>query len=469
MFFRTIHLLFVCACLLCPVWSEAKSIQVDLAALAQKSAEAVVNISAVRRMDSRERLVESLRSERPDTPFDEFPDRFLRSFDPEANSRQYSMGSGFLISTDGYIVTNNHLIADAEEISVLLHGDQDHRLATLVGYDSETDLALIKIDAPKRLPTLAFADSDQAKVGDWILAIGNPFGLDHSVTLGIISAKGRVLGAGPFDDFIQTDVSINPGNSGGPLINLSGAVVGINTAVMSNGQGISFAVPSSLARRIIHELRTRGRVVRGWLGVSVQDADSLTAKALGLPSSGGALVSGLIPDAAADKAGIRVGDVILRLSYQVIEDATDLLRTVAALQPDQETEIVVWRNGQEQHLTAFVGSNDDKLLKRASDSELEKNTSTLEGLTLRPITESESKRLGLNSPYGLLVLHVEPGSPAEGAGLQTGDLIMQATRRTVRSLREFRSIIDDARKERGIVMLLIKRGSRDFFATMTLR
>lgn len=425
MFFRTIHQLFVCACLLCPVWSEAKSIQVDLAALTRDSAKAVVNISAVRRMDSRGLQGECLRSECPDSPFDEFPDRFSRFFAPEAISRQHSRGSGFLISADGYIVTANHLIAGAEEIRVLLHGEQDHRSAILVGHDSETELALLKIDTPQSLPSLAFADSERTKVGDWVLAIGNPFGLDHSVTLGIISAKDRVLGAGPFDDFIQTDVSINPGNSGGPLINLSGAVIGVNTAVMSNGQGISFAVPSSLARRVIHELKMRGRVVRGWLGVSVQDTDSLTAKALGLPSSGGALVSGLIPDSAADRAGIRIGDVILRLHHQAIEDARDLLRTVAALQPGQEAEITVWRNGQERHLTALVDSNDDKPLRQSSGNKLKKNVSTMEGLTLRPITKSESTRLGLNSPYGLLVLYVEPDSAAEEAGLQAGDLIMQ--------------------------------------------
>ncbi|WP_027367290.1 Do family serine endopeptidase [Desulfocurvibacter africanus] len=469
MILRTIQLLFVCMCMLYPVWSEGKSIQANLTSLAEESGKAVVNISAVRKVDSRERLRELFRLERQAPPFEEFLDRFQSHLNPEMGALQRSMGSGFLISTDGYIVTNNHLVAGAEEITVLLHNDDNPRQAAIVGYDTETDLALLKIDAPSMLSTLAFANSDQARVGEWVLAIGNPFGLDHSVTLGIISAKGRALGAGLFDDFIQTDTSINPGNSGGPLINLSGGVVGINTAIMAHGQGISFAVSSNLAKQIIHELRTRGRVMRGWLGVSVQDVDSLMAKALALPSPGGALISGLTPNAAADKAGMHVGDVILRLGYRVIEDSTDLLRTVAAKQPGQEAIIVVWRKGLEQHLTVTVGNKDDMFLEQATRSEQAETASTLEGLIIRPITETEGKRLGLNSPQGLLVLDVRPGSAAEHAGVQPGDLIMQATRRAVRSLKEFRSIVDHARKETGTVMLLIRRGSKDFFVTLALR
>ncbi len=466
---RIIQLLCVCTCLLHPAWSEGKTIQVDLASLAEESRKAVVNISAVRPMDSQEIWGEFARRGRQDDPFEYFPDRFQENLNPKSESRQRSMGSGFLISTDGHIVTNNHLVAGAEEIAVLLHDDDAPRQAVMLGFDLETDLALIKIDAPRNSSTLAFANSDQVRVGEWVLAIGNPFGLDHSVSLGIISAKSRALGAGFFDEFFQTDTSINPGNSGGPLINLEGEVVGITTAIMANSQGISFAVSSNLARDIIHELRARGRITRGWLGVSAQDVDMLAAKALDLPCPGGALISRLVPEASADRAGMQMGDVILRLGYRTVEDATDLQRMAAALEPGQETTVVVWRNGLERHLTVIVGNRDDMLLAQAPRNGQAGNAFNPEGLVLRPVTESEGKRLGLDSAQGLLVVSVEPGSSAEKAGVQRGDLIMQATRRTVRSLKDFKNLMDHARKGTGVIMLLIRRDTKNFYITMALR
>lgn len=470
---RALCLLIVVACLLSPEQSAAASIQANCADLAREAGKAVVNISVLRMVSPRDRLKELFRNQTPDRQLESLLNRFEEHFkhdfgqDGTSASRQQSLGSGFLISPDGYIVTNNHLVAGAEEIEVLLQDEREPRRAIVVGLDPETDLALIKVNAGGPLPALAFADSDQVRVGEWVLAIGNPFGLDHTVTLGIISAKGRSLGVGPFDDFIQTDASINPGNFGGPLLNLRGAVVGINTAIAASGQGISFAVTSNTARRVIRELKDSGRVVRGWLGISTQDVDVHIARVLGLSVPRGALVSSLVPDAPAEQAGIKIGDIILRLGNADIDDAASLLRAIAEHPPGQRAEIVVWRAGGMRTLPVVIGRQDTK--QEGPRRKVREDAPVTEGLTLRPVTEDEARQLAPGTGNALLVLNVEENSPAERAGVQPGDFIVQAARRSVNSLKEFRRIVNQSRQETGVIMLLLRRGGRSLYATLNLR
>ncbi len=473
MILRALCLLVAMTSLMHTGLSSAASIQADCPALAREAGKSVVNISALRTVSPRDRLKEFFRRQGPGFPLDDlldrFEERFQRDFGQEGtpDSRQESLGSGFIISADGHIVTNNHLVAGAEEITVLLLGESEPRRAAIVGLDPETDLALIKIDAGRPLPALTFTNSDRIRVGGWVLAIGNPFGLDHSVTLGIISAKGRSLGFGPFDDFIQTDAPINPGNSGGPLIDLDGAVVGVNTAITASGQGISFAISSNTARRIIGELKTNGRVVRGWLGVSTQDVDAHAAKALGLPAPRGALVASLVPGAPAAQAGIKVSDVILRLDGKDITDSASLLRAVADYPPGRRAKLVVWRAGSSRILPTVIGRQEPEPdIPRPKSHE---GGSATEGLTLKPITDAEASQLDLDTGQALLVLNVEEDSPAERAGVLPGDCIVQAASKPVRSLKEFRSIVSQSRQGAGVVMLLLKRGGRNLFVTLDLR
>ena len=288
--------------------------------LAKSAGPAVVNISTEREVSTR------MGGGFPGMP--PGMERFFEEFgpfwgQPQGPRKQSSLGSGFIISSDGYIVTNNHVVEGADKVFVNLEGDSDraHSLeATVVGTDAETDIALLKVDAKRDLPVLNFGNSDTAEVGEWVVAIGNPFGLSNSVTAGILSAKGRDIHAGPFDNFLQTDASINPGNSGGPLINMAGEVIGINTAIVASGQGIGFAIPSNLASRIVEELKSGKKISRGWLGVTIQDVDENAAKALGLKDAQGALIGSVLPDEPAAKAGLKAGDIIVRVG----RDATRL-------------------------------------------------------------------------------------------------------------------------------------------------
>ena len=289
----------------------------DFSELAAKSGPAVVNIGTERKASGggpEDFFGEMFRNMPPgfEKFFDQFGGKGRGGKRPQ--QKQKSLGSGFLVSADGYIVTNNHVVADADVIHVTLdedNGKSETLKATLIGSDEETDLALLKVDAKKPLPFLTFGDSDALKVGEWLLAIGNPFGLDHTVTAGILSAKGRNIRSGPFDNFLQTDASINPGNSGGPLLNMAGQVVGINTAIIASGQGIGFAIPSNMAAKIINQIKSGKKISRGWIGVSIQDMDENTAKALGMKEPSGALVGSVMENEPAAKGGVQDGDVII--------------------------------------------------------------------------------------------------------------------------------------------------------------
>ena len=449
----------------------------DFTELAETSGRAVVNISTVKIVKERQNMPRFFRQgpRGQQQPFGDFFDQFEQFFGQQGRPtprEQRSLGSGFVLSADGYIVTNNHVVENADSIKVNLRADGNGEVsydAEVVGTDKETDLALLKIKADVSLPHLSFGDSDALKVGQWVMAIGNPFGLDHTVTAGIVSAKGRTIGAGPYDNFIQTDASINPGNSGGPLLNMDGEVIGINTAIIATGQGIGFAIPSRLARQVIEQLKEYKTVKRGWLGVSIQDVDANAAKALDLKEARGALVSSVNPGDPADKSGIKAGDVIIALDGVEVEDAGDLTRKIGDLLPGEKVRVKVWRKGKARELTLVLGErNAERVAKAQSGGAPEEPSEGILGLSVRPVTESEAQALELDGPAGLLVVEVADGSPAAGNGMAPGDVILEANGKPVNSVADFQAVIKGDAKEKGVLMLLIKRQGRNVFRTIPL-
>ena len=434
--------------------------------LAKSAGPAVVNISTEREVSTR------MGGGFPGMP--PGMERFFEEFgpfwgQPQGPRKQSSLGSGFIISSDGYIVTNNHVVEGADKVFVNLEGDSDraHSLeAAVVGTDAETDIALLKVDAKRDLPVLNFGNSDTAEVGEWVVAIGNPVGLSNSVTAGILSAKGRDIHAGPFDNFLQTDASINPGNSGGPLINMAGEVIGINTAIVASGQGIGFAIPSNLASRIVEELKSGKKISRGWLGVTIQDVDENAAKALGLKDAQGALIGSVLPDEPAAKAGLKAGDIIVRVGRDDIRNSTELLRSVADLKPGTDVKITVLRNGKEFSTTVKLGERASQGMSQGGAQE-EGGTSL--GLTIRPLNKEDARSLQLPAnTEGLVILSVQPGSPAQEAGLRPGDVIQSANLTPVVSVDELASIVRKDGRERGAVMLQVNRRGESFFVTVPL-
>ncbi|OLN30684.1 HtrA protease/chaperone protein [Desulfovibrio sp. DV] len=453
----------------------------DITELVDKDGPAVVNISTTKTIKAQEGgrdLLEQFRKR--GGPMDDFFDQFEKHFGPQGRGngkgqKQRSMGSGFVISADGFIVTNNHVVEGADEVKVQFRHNEKALAAKIIGRDPETDLALLKIDGKSNLPFLEFGDSGKMKVGEWVLAIGNPFGLENTVTLGIVSAKGRIIGAGPFDNFIQTDASINPGNSGGPLIDLDGKVVGINTAIVASGQGIGFAIPSNMAKDVIAQLRDGKKVQRGWLGVTIQDIDENTAKALGLENTNGALISSVIEGQPAAKGGIKTGDVITAVAGQKIENSNDLLRRVAAIRPGDSVELSVTRKGSPVTVSVTLGERDAKKLAQNApgqgddnaDAEGDQSASAL-GLSVRGLSAKEAKALGMDKAQGLLITEVADGSEAEQADVRPGDVILEINQRPVASPEDFKKIVGEDGKKKGVVMLLIKRQSQTVFRTVPI-
>jgi serine protease Do len=434
--------------------------------LADKAGPAVVNISTVKVVETSQRLHRFFQPFEEESPLNEFFKDFFGEM-PQQKRRQNSLGSGFIISQDGYVVTNNHVIAKADEIKVTLQGGDDSIPAEVVGRDPETDLALLKIDTDKKLPVLEFGDSQELDVGQWVVAIGNPFGLDHTVTAGIISAKGRVIGAGPYDNFLQTDASINPGNSGGPLLNLEGKVVGINTAIVSSGQGIGFAIPSNMAEEVISQLQKYQKVRRGWLGVTIQDVDQNTAKALGLPEAKGALIASVKQGDPAHKAGLRPGDVILGLDGEPIRDAGELTRKIGNMQPGQEVEISFWRKGKKRSVQLTLGERDLEIARKGKQQPGPEKADFL-GMQVKQLNEQEARALDLPAVQGLLVTEVEEGSPAAQANMRRGDVILEANGQAVNHPSELQEILEGDAQRKGVVMLLISRQGQNLFRTIPI-
>ena len=435
--------------------------------LAKNAGPAVVNISTEREVESPVMGMFSFPG--MDQFFEQFGGPFgMRPGQPAPKQKSSALGSGFIISADGYIVTNNHVVEGADKITVKLNGDKSAGLAAkVVGTDAETDLALLKVESKTALPVLKFGDSDAMEVGDWVVAIGNPFGLSNTVTAGILSAKGRDIHAGPFDNFLQTDASINPGNSGGPLINMAGEVIGINTAISANGQGIGFAIPSSLASKVINDLREGKKVSRGWLGVTIQDVDENTAKALGLKSSKGALIGSVLDGEPADKAGLRAGDVIVRVGGTDIDSASAVTRSVASLKPDTKVDVVVLRNGKEVKTTVTLGERSYHSTTAQNPGQQSEGGDL--GVSIKPLTPEDARALQLSADVkGLLVVSVKGDGPAAEAGIRTGDVILSANLKPVTSAEELVSIVRKEGKERGAVMLQVNRHGETFFITVTL-
>ena len=362
-------------------------------------------------------------------------------------------GSGVIISRDGYILTNNHVVEGAKELTVTL-ADKGEFKAKVVGRDPKTDLAIVKIDAGDNLPAANIGDSDRIKVGDWVLAIGNPFGLSHTVTAGIVSAKGREIGAGPYDDFIQTDASINPGNSGGPLFNMKGEVIGINTAIVPNGQGIGFAIPVNTAKPLIPQLEANGEVTRGYLGVSIQSVTPDLSKALKLEVSKGALVADVVQGGPADKAGIKAGDVIVSFNGKPINDSRDLAATVAATAVGKEAAINVIRNGKEIRIAAVIARLESDET-RLAESRVPAHGKW--GLQLQDLNPETAQQLGIKDEQGAVVAGVQTGSPAYKASIQPGDVIVEVNRQAVKSARDLKDKI--AKADDGDPLLLLVKNA----------
>ena len=405
----------------------------DLADLIAAVKPAVVNISVIGHQAAASGAVPAPQFRvPPGSPFGEF---FGKNFGrppaaekPHSHAREFrAVGSGFIISADGYVVTNHHVIRQAGQINVILD-DGSSYLASIQGRDPKTDLALLKIKPNKPLPFIQFGDSNEARVGDRIVAIGNPFGLGGSATTGIISARGRDIQSGPFDDFIQIDAPINQGNSGGPLFDMSGRVVGINTAIFSpNGGnvGIGFAIPSSQARTVIAQLRSNGHVERGWLGVQIQMLTRELADSMDLPSEQGALVASVAPRSPAARAGIRPGDVILSFNGRKVARMKDLPRLVAQAGSDQTISMDVWRNGNKRHLNVVIGTASEATKQAVYQPRSGEGNEGKLGLALAPLTDKSRRQFGVDDTLerGTVIVDVRNGSPAAEKGLRPGDVI----------------------------------------------
>jgi serine protease Do len=438
--------------------------QTNFVELAKRVKPGVVNISTSKVVKGGGRVFRHFSPpSRERDPFkdffgEDFFDRFFGDM-PQKDFVQRSLGSGFIIDREGYIITNNHVVEGASEIRVRLSTDKEFD-ADLVGRDSKTDLALIRIKSLQDLPVVELGDSNKLEIGEWVMAIGNPFGLTQTVTVGIVSAKGRVIGSGPYDDFIQTDASINPGNSGGPLFNMNGEVVGINTAIVAAGQGIGFAIPINEAKEIIPQLKKKGKVTRGGIGVYVQRLTPDLAKSFGLEQSKGALVADVIPGSAAEAGGIRRGDVIIKFNGKDIDEMNELPRVVASTPVGKEVEVAILREGKPMTLKLKVGElKDEAVAPTVEKAKLEL------GMSVQEITPEMAQQLRLNELSGVVVSQVEPGGAADEAGVQRGDVIREVNGNLVRNYSDYRAALGKMKKGE-IVRLLIRRGERSLYLTI---
>jgi serine protease Do len=456
-----IKVLLMALVLVCCWILPASAQPTDFVSLAEQLKPSVVNISAAKTVVSR---APSFRG--PRTPggggdqFDEFFGRFFNEM-PKSSRKARSLGSGFIISGDGYILTNNHVVEGADEITVKLSDGREFS-GEVRGLDPKLDLALIKIEAGEDLPVAGLGESDGIKVGEWVMAIGNPFGLEQTVTVGIVSAKGRVIGAGPYDDFIQTDASINPGNSGGPLFNMEGEVIGINTAIIAGGQGIGFAIPVNMAKQIIPQLRDDGHVTRGWLGVTVQALSKELADSFGLESTHGALVNEVIKDSPAAEAGLQRGDIILTFDGQGIKELNDLPQLVAATAVDKTVKVEIFRGDKKREVKVKIGRLEEGEAKFAAE---DKEDGAVLGLTAADVTPELAARYSLDGKEGVLVTRIDPEGPAAEANLRVGDLILEADGQEIGSVKALKEISDKMSKGK-VLRLLIKRKATLLYTTV---
>ncbi len=432
--------------------------------LAKNCGPAVVNISTVKTLTSGgNRVFEHFFGGPQNSPHGQM-DPFGRFFEdffknhPQREFKQSSLGSGFILDKEGFIVTNNHVIDGADEIQVKLKDGKEYP-AEIIGKDSSTDLALIKIKADKDLPVLNLGNSDDLEIGQWVLAIGSPFGLEQTVTAGIISAKGRVIGAGPYDDFIQTDASINPGNSGGPLINMYGEVVGINTAIIAGGEGIGFAIPVNIAKEVFAQLKNNGSVTRGWLGVAIQDLDKDLQEYYGVDK--GVLVSEVFKGDPADEAGIKANDIIAEINGKSVESSRDLTRLIAGLSVDSKAEIKVNREGKVKTFKVKIGQRDDEKLAAASGGGQQGHMESELGIEISNITPEIANQFNIDESGGVIVVNVQPDSNGAKAGIVQGDIIKEINHQPVKNVAEYNKAVDGVKKG-DAVNLFIRRLNKGF-------
>jgi serine protease Do len=391
-----------------------------------------------------------------DKPFKDFFDRFFGEDTPR-EFRQPSLGSGFIIDKSGYVVTNNHVIENADKIVVKLNDEHEFD-AKVVGRDPNTDIALLKIDSDTDLPFIKLGDSKKLKIGQWVVAIGSPFGLERTVTAGIVSAKGRVIGSGPYDDFIQTDASINPGNSGGPLLNMDGEVIGINTAIIASATGIGFAIPVSLAQGIIAQLKSEGEVTRGWLGVAIQDLTSEMAEYYGLKDRKGVLVADVFKGDPADQAGIQAKDIILEVNDQKIETSRQLTSMIAGLKVGEIAKVEVFRDRKVKTFSIKLAKRDDSKLRAQSAPQERKEEDEL-GIRVADLTTEMAQQFNIEDMSGVVVVGVASDSKGAEAGIQMGDIIKEINHRVVESVDDYKTALQQEKDSESVNFFIWRRNA----------
>jgi serine protease Do len=456
--------------------AQARPAPESFADLADRLLPAVVNISSSQTIKTQPGQHPELPQFPPGSPFEEFFKDFMdrqgkgKGGQDQVPRHATSLGSGFIIDPAGFVVTNNHVIEDADEITVILH-DDTRLTAKLIGRDAKADLALLKVESPKPLPSVAWGDADKTRVGDWVLAIGNPFGLGGTVTAGILSARSRDINNGPYDDFLQTDASINRGNSGGPMFNVAGEVIGINTAILSptgGSVGIGFAIPSTIAKPVIDQLKQYGKVRRGWLGVKIQTVTDEIAESLGLPKASGALVSSVNDNSPAAKAKLEQGDVILKFDGHDVTESKKLPRIVADTPIDKKVDVVVWRKKQQIILPVTVAqlAETEQVAEAAPDKKEEPaTTATTLGLKLSNLTPAVREKYGLSDEAnGVVITGVANSSPAVEKGIQPGDLIVEVGQEEVKAPADVAAKIKAAtdKKQKSVLLLVDRKGDLRF-------
>ncbi|MDZ3995729.1 Periplasmic serine endoprotease DegP [Pseudomonas sp. Teo4] len=446
--------------------AQAEEALPDFTTLVEQASPAVVNISTKQKLPDR-RVAAGQMPDLEGLPpmFREFFERNIpqqpRSPRGDRQREAMSLGSGFIISSDGYVLTNNHVVADADEIIVRL-SDRSELQAKLIGTDPRTDVALLKVEG-KNLPTVKLGDSEKLKVGEWVLAIGSPFGFDHSVTKGIVSAKGRTLPNDTYVPFIQTDVAINPGNSGGPLFNMKGEVVGINSQIFTRSggfMGLSFAIPIDVAMDVSNQLKKDGKVSRGWLGVVIQEVNKDLAESFGLDKPAGALVAQVLENGPAAKGGLQVGDVILSMNGQPIIMSADLPHLVGSLKDGEKAKLEIIRNGKRQNLDITIGAmpDDDAEIEASAQGGAERSSNRL-GVSVADLTDEQKKTLELKG--GVVIKEIQDG-PAALIGLRPGDVISHLNNQAITSSKQFTEIAKELPKNRSVSMRVLRQGRASF-------
>lgn len=435
-------------------WATATTVAPDFVELAKKLKPSVVNISTAKTVAPQKRMQRPPNSLGQD-PFEDFFNRFFDNI-PQHSFKQRSLGSGFIISNDGYILTNNHVVAGADEIKIKLSDGREFK-AEVKGTDEKLDLAVLKIDVKGGLPVAQLGDSDTIQVGEWVMAIGNPFGLNQTVTAGIVSAMGRVIGSGPYDDFIQTDASINPGNSGGPLFNADGRVIGINTAIVAGGQGIGFAIPINMAKGVLPQLEEKGKVTRGWLGVGIQPVTPELAQSFGVKGEKGALVADVTKDSPADKGGLKSGDIILEFDGKQIQEMNNLPRLVAVTPVGKKVKLKILRNGKPEAVTVKI-----EQLKEGEEIAQPAAVQDRMGMTVKELNAELAAQIGIKETKGVVVMAVKPGGLAEEAGIASGDVIKEINGIKINTATDFTKAVS-AHKKGEVMRLLLRRGDGSLF------